>query len=42
MEKNLDMDGKIICTSMQKGVNMSSLQQEEERNEQNIPYKDVG
>ena len=30
VERNSDIDEKIICTSMQKGVNLSNLQQQEE------------
>lgn len=31
VEKSSDVDEKIVCTSVQKGVNMSSLQQQEEK-----------
>jgi len=31
LEGSLDVDEKIICTSVQKEVNLSSLQQQEEK-----------
>jgi hypothetical protein len=43
VESSSDMDEKIICTSVQKEVNLSSLQQQKrKKNDQTLPYKDTG